>query len=96
MAGLGAITAEAKHINREEVEALEQECFKMEEPIFDRMREKEITTCVETAKNNRTDPEKCARFYRDIVPGGHIYLTPQFPVCEEAYKARKHLRLYPK
>jgi len=94
-AGLIWTSVDAADLKRQQVEDMVQQCEAAETPIFNRIREDEIEKCQRREKKNRGDPSRCAKRNWDIRPGGSVVLSPQLPICDKAFKARKHFRLDP-
>ena len=90
LANLVVITVDAKHLNREQVNAIENDCKSAERPIFAQLRKEAIAECKVKYKKNRGDPATCNSKFKDLQPGGTMTIRPQLSACKDAFDARKH------
>ncbi len=91
------VNAQASHLSDDEVAAMERACDEARQSRLDPQRLVLIEKCMHEQGKSQAACEKQAANYGEIKTGGIRTLGKYYdlPVCEEAYRARKHYKMNP-
>ena len=94
---LSLAPAQASHLSEEEVSAMEQACQDARKEKLMPERDILVQQCLQAGEGDMAACDEKHADYGEIKTGAIRMLGKYYdlPVCEEAYRARKHFKLNP-